>query len=214
MAKAQGEKGTIYAIGIPGAHVVKIGRTQGCVQRRLSALQVGHNAPLELLAHVKVEANVSRIEKTIHAFFKAERDRGEWFAIVIDQEQLEALVMRAIQYIADEEIRMAQQDVHHPSMAEDIEARTRRVEFGRRMKRLRMALGLSQVELAERSGIPQPALSRIERGTCHTLDIAMFAHLVQTLHTSGDYLLRIDTLCHEGLVSQKVVRFSHLTFRK
>src|SRR4051794_29009486 len=28
------------------------------------------------------------------------------------------------------------------------------------------------------------------------------------------YRLRIDTLCHEGLVSQKVVRFSHLTFRK
>src|SRR5262245_44760930 len=26
--------------------------------------------------------------------------------------------------------------------------------------------------------------------------------------------LRIDTLCHEGIVSQKVVRFSHLTFRK
>ena len=28
------------------------------------------------------------------------------------------------------------------------------------------------------------------------------------------YELRIDTLCHEGLVSQKVVRFSHLTFGK
>ena len=27
-------------------------------------------------------------------------------------------------------------------------------------------------------------------------------------------ILRIDTLYHEGLVSQKVVRFSHLTFRK
>jgi hypothetical protein len=27
-------------------------------------------------------------------------------------------------------------------------------------------------------------------------------------------LLRIDTLCHEGIVSQKAVRFSHLTFRK
>jgi hypothetical protein len=27
-------------------------------------------------------------------------------------------------------------------------------------------------------------------------------------------ILRIDTLCHEGLASQKVMRFSHLTFRK
>jgi hypothetical protein len=26
--------------------------------------------------------------------------------------------------------------------------------------------------------------------------------------------LRIDTLCHEGLASQKVMRFSRLTFRK
>ena len=28
------------------------------------------------------------------------------------------------------------------------------------------------------------------------------------------YRLRIDTLCHEGLASQKVMRFSRLTFRK
>jgi hypothetical protein len=28
------------------------------------------------------------------------------------------------------------------------------------------------------------------------------------------FKLRIDTLCHEGLASQKVMRFSHLTFRK
>ena len=27
-------------------------------------------------------------------------------------------------------------------------------------------------------------------------------------------LLRIDTMCHEGLASQKVMRVSHLTFRK
>jgi len=32
--------------------------------------------------------------------------------------------------------------------------------------------------------------------------------------TRGGYSLKIDTLCHEGIVSQKVVRFSHLTFRK
>jgi len=28
------------------------------------------------------------------------------------------------------------------------------------------------------------------------------------------HLLRIDTLCHEGIASQKIMRFSHLTFRK
>ena len=28
------------------------------------------------------------------------------------------------------------------------------------------------------------------------------------------YQLRIDALCHEGIALQKVMRFSHLTFRK
>jgi hypothetical protein len=28
------------------------------------------------------------------------------------------------------------------------------------------------------------------------------------------YVLRIDTLCHESLASQKVTRFFHLTFRQ
>ena len=30
------------------------------------------------------------------------------------------------------------------------------------------------------------------------------------LHARLDNILRIDTLCHEGLTSQKVMRFSHL----
>jgi len=36
----------------------------------------------------------------------------------------------------------------------------------------------------------------------------------KALKIKAPYKLKIDTLCHEGIVSQKVVRFSHLTFRK
>jgi hypothetical protein len=35
-----------------------------------------------------------------------------------------------------------------------------------------------------------------------------------TLKSTTAIILRIDTLCHEGLASQKVMRFPHLTFRK
>ena len=77
---------------------------------------------------------------------------------------------------------------------------------------------------------------KVKCGTCHTIFHITFDHRryqrtpvnfpgkifsAQTEKDIGAIIiislsfgLRIDTLCHEGLASQKVMRFSHLTFRK
>ena len=49
---------------------------------------------------------------------------------------------------------------------------------------------------------------RIEETTEDDLDQIM------AVKVKGVFLLRIDTLCHENLASQKVTRFFHLTFRQ
>jgi len=47
---------------------------------------------------------------------------------------------------------------------EGYEAAERAFEIGRAVRELRLALGLSQQELATRAGMTQPALSRLEAG--------------------------------------------------
>ena len=74
-------------------------------------------------------------------------------------------------------------------MAESSEAEARRKEFGRRVRRRRMAIGIMQVELAQRSGLPQTQISKIERGQYHSMNLTALVQLARVLHTSIDYLL-------------------------
>ncbi len=74
-------------------------------------------------------------------------------------------------------------------MAESPEAEARRKEFGRRVRRRRMAMGLMQVTLAQRSGLPQTQISKIEQGLYHSMNLTALVQLARTLHTSIDYLL-------------------------
>jgi transcriptional regulator with XRE-family HTH domain len=64
----------------------------------------------------------------------------------------------------------------------------RREILGERVRRLRMARGLSQTELAVDVAIPLPNLNRIERGR-QSIYIERLADLAQVLETSTDYLL-------------------------
>ena len=80
--------GYIYAIGAEGESSVKIGKTIGPVATRLAALQVGHPARLQIRASVRVEQELDRLEKALHQVLETARLQGEWFAVVIDQEQL------------------------------------------------------------------------------------------------------------------------------
>jgi len=83
--------GIIYAIGAVGTSYVKIGSTRTAVEKRLKALQIGQPFPLQTLAAVAVESDLSRIEHQVHKFLAEERRRGEWFDAPIDAVFLEKL---------------------------------------------------------------------------------------------------------------------------
>ena len=60
-----------------------------------------------------------------------------------------------------------------------------------RLRELRRAKGLSQVQLAERTGIDQGALSRIENGKTQAMDFDVMARLCDALGCEpGDLIAR------------------------
>lgn len=97
------DAGTIYAVGIDGGSHVKIGKTTVSIQKRMAGLQSGHPARVHLLATVAVKQNLSRIELAIHRLLAKEWQRGEWFAVEMDQDRLESLVLRAVQWLEKED---------------------------------------------------------------------------------------------------------------
>ena len=62
-------------------------------------------------------------------------------------------------------------------------------EFGRRIRRRRMALGMIQRELARRLDMLPTQLSRLEKGEYRAINIAKMIQLADVLHTTTDYLL-------------------------
>ncbi len=61
-----------------------------------------------------------------------------------------------------------------------------------RLRELRQAKGLSQVQLAELTGIDQAAISRIENGHTQAMDFDVMARLCDALGCSpGDLLKRV-----------------------
>ena len=64
-----------------------------------------------------------------------------------------------------------------------------RREFGRRVRRRRLALDLFQKDLARQIDMPPTQLSRLEKGGYRSINIAKLVQLADALHTSTDYLL-------------------------
>ena len=60
--------------------------------------------------------------------------------------------------------------------------------LGERVRRQRMAQGLTQTELANQTGIPIPNLSRIEHGR-QSIYIERLRDLATALNVSTDYLM-------------------------
>ncbi|HET8655019.1 MAG TPA: helix-turn-helix domain-containing protein [Longimicrobiaceae bacterium] len=65
------------------------------------------------------------------------------------------------------------------------------MDLGEKIKARRKALGLSQGELAERSGINPTHLSRLETGK-YQPSVDVLKKLVEVLQVSADYLLQED----------------------
>ena len=61
-------------------------------------------------------------------------------------------------------------------------------EVGRRIRRKRQMLGLSQGRLAERVGMPQSQLSRLERGDFKLVDVWQLSQLMEELRASAYFL--------------------------
>jgi transcriptional regulator with XRE-family HTH domain len=71
-------------------------------------------------------------------------------------------------------------------------ARNLRERFGYRLKRRRMACGLSQQDLAARVGMPQVHVSLLERGRFTTVNLERLVAIAQVLQTTTDYLLGLS----------------------
>jgi ribosome-binding protein aMBF1 (putative translation factor) len=149
--------------------------------QRLQTLQTGQPFPLQVCAAIPVETDAHRIEKQVHAFMEAERRRGEWFDVPMDTATLEALIVRAVAYLAAQEAAQG-----HGEM-EPRDSTIREI-VGERVRRQRMALGLNQTALAEQTAIPIQVLSRLEHGH-QSIYVERLVALAQALRVSTDYLL-------------------------
>jgi transcriptional regulator with XRE-family HTH domain len=157
--------GIIYAIGAVGTSWVK---TAGPVLQRLQTLQSGQPFPLQVLASIPVETDARRIEKQVDAFLEAERRRGEWFDVAMDSTHLEALVVRAVQYIAEQEeikrLRQQAQEVAKRRVLGVLPQLHGCTSIGERLKRLRPSRGMTLRQLAGLAHVPQSTLSSVETG--------------------------------------------------
>jgi DNA-binding XRE family transcriptional regulator len=178
--------GYIYAIGSTGTSAVKIGSTRGSVKQRVSILQVGQPFRLQILASVAVDADVQRIEKQIHAFLDAERVSGEWFNIPMDTAQLEALMIRAIAFLAAEEGQQSS-----PQAAQ------KDTGLGTRICAARKRYGMSQTELARRIGITPSALYQIESGIVADPRVSRLKAIAEVLQITADSLLGLRHRPHD-----------------
>lgn len=62
------------------------------------------------------------------------------------------------------------------------------VELGKRVKKQRLALKLTQAQLAEKAGVSTQYISHIEKGD-QTMSIAVFSRICEALNISSDKLL-------------------------
>jgi DNA-binding XRE family transcriptional regulator len=175
--------GTIYAIGMEGTSLIKIGSTTTSVERRLKSLQTGQPHPLHILANIPVEIDVQKIERQVHAFLTTERRRGEWFDVDIDHEALAALVVRAVQFVQEEEI---QHSTSAPRTQYPHAARC-----GQIIRALRKERKITLQDLAKTSGVVFQHLSRIERGESNT-PIETLANIAQALDVPLQQLFPVE----------------------
>lgn len=77
-------------------------------------------------------------------------------------------------------------------------------KIGQRIRHFRKALGLSQEQLAERTGISLTHMSHIETGNTK-LSLAVLVRMADALHTSTDELL-FDTPKNQRQIGEERVR--------
>jgi len=176
-----------------GTSYVKIGSTKTSVEQRRKRLQTGQPFALEVLATIAVEEDLGRIEKQVYAFLEAEQRRGEWFAVAMDSTHLEALVVRAVQYIAEqEEITRLRQQAQAAAMPKVGDVLPKLATIGERVKAAREQHGRKQAELARRLGCSVNALSMLEKNAITDPRASRIIGIAEALGVSADYLLGLQ----------------------
>jgi DNA-binding XRE family transcriptional regulator len=183
--------GFIYMIGAEGTNHVKIGSTRGSVQQRLRALQVGHPYRLFILAAARVERDLIRIERQIHAWLKTERQHGEWFSLSVDSLVFEHLVRQA-------EL-LSGKEGEAKEAANPLEYEFALRSFGERVARRRRKYGWTQEVLADRAQVVPEMLHAIEQGieASPPLDVAM--RITKALGETMDYMTGLMAEMERGL---------------
>lgn len=177
--------GFLYAIAAEGTGLVKIGYTRASVEQRLAILQIGQPCRLSLVASMPVDADAPHIEAAVHRFLAPTRQRGEWFAVSIaDDQALAHLVTQALQ------TRLDEQAAFLPGFAPPTPQRE--TLFGDRLRQLRMNCHLTQAALAQRLHVPQPYISRWESGVLQSITFEHLRRLATGLRTTTDSLLGLD----------------------
>ena len=182
MRQLQPRTGVIYAIGIAGTGMVKIGHTRRPLAQRLAALQHAHAEPLSVLASTEVLANLEQVEKAIHHMLDARRSRGEWFAVQMDQEKLDALVLQALTQSVPA-VRLTTEGMPP-------------VIVGPLLKKFRTRLGISQAELSRRSGVRAALISELEGGKKLETQTRILQRLARVLGVTTVMLIGEDPSEH------------------
>ena len=73
--------------------------------------------------------------------------------------------------------------------------------LGRRLRAFRMRAGLSQGQLAERSGVPRPTITVVEAGQQASMSIENALKIADALGISLDTLVRGDPLQSDTLAA-------------
>jgi DNA-binding XRE family transcriptional regulator len=183
--------GTIYALGAEGTSLVKIGSTKYALETRVKALQTGQPFPLYVVASVRVDADVRRIEQHVHRLLAQVRQRGEWFDITLDPAALECLVVRAVQSVLEDQA--LRPSVQHTTPRTPRTPQEESIHgtktLGERILILRRRHAMTQRALATAAGLATNTIARLEQGDLHDLGGQALCRLADVLETSTDALL-------------------------
>lgn len=75
--------GYIYFVECDGW--IKIGKTEGSVEKRIKQLQTGSPHEIKLVKSFRVENYLDIVEMALHEQFQNKRARGEWFFLSFEE---------------------------------------------------------------------------------------------------------------------------------
>src|SRR5919109_4459900 len=159
--------GYVYAIGIEGTTLVKIGRTQN-VEQRLRALQTGIPYRLKVLK-VYPCAEPQAIEQRMHALLKERCHVGEWFDFEV--QGLDAVFQDASTV---------------PPLADVVQRLGEALHLARRRRDMTIK------DLAVHTGVSPTIILLIETGKRPQVNFALIAKLAKRLPVSLDALVKQD----------------------